>query len=594
MKKYIYFSLCVVSLVMMSLSSCRKLDEYNPSGSTAEAIWSTPEGMLTLVNATYSDLRNFYGKEDAVLMTEGGTDIWFNADKANYVNQFTRYEALTPSLGTNRNAFATFYKGLNLANAGINRIKDVVYTNAAEKNMREGEMRFNRAFYLWHIVEFYGGANLRTTETQGPQLTAQRSSVDEFYKVIIEDLEFARQHLPITWGAAAASEVSRVTKKAAMGLLARAYLSRGYYSTGTEAQDYFTKARDVAKEVIDRRAEFQVRLWPNYADLWLPANNRRVGREANGEALYFISNSSVNTGANFDANANRMHLWYLMQYSGKLTNALVQSFEYGLDNQRRLMPTLALLDMYNEDIDSRYEGSFQEVWLENFTSGNPAVPTNYTWTQADANRYFKHPSVVGKVVRYGIDTIMYVTKRSVPDKALRPYLVFDRDSTYNASTTRTIRGANNFVALKKFHYPTRSALNAQPGYNDIFLIRLAEMYLIAAEAEFKLGNPGQAATYVNVLRTRAAKPGQVAAMQITSGQITTDFLLDERAREFAGEQLRWFDLKRMLTGDQFVQRIKTLNPDITAVQPFHRLRPIPQEELDALVNGKEFGQNPGY
>ena len=54
--------------------SCKKLDEYNPSGSTAEAVWSTPEGMLTLVNACYSDQRNFYGKEDGILMAEAGTD----------------------------------------------------------------------------------------------------------------------------------------------------------------------------------------------------------------------------------------------------------------------------------------------------------------------------------------------------------------------------------------------------------------------------------------------------------------------------------------------------------------------------------------
>jgi hypothetical protein len=193
--------------------------------------------------------------------------------------------------------------------------------------------------------------------------------------------------------------------------------------------------------------------------------------------------------------------------------------------------------------------------------------------------------------------MMYVTKNSVPDKARRPYLVFDRDTTYNASTTRTIRGANNFVALKKFAYPTRTAVNAQPGFNDIFVIRFAEMYLIAAEAELQLGNTAQAATYVNVLRTRAARKTPVnhtAAMQVTAAQITLDFILDERAREFAGEQQRWFDIKRVKNNNNFASYIKSRNPDITAVQDFHRLRPIPQEEIDALLNGKDFGQNAGY
>jgi hypothetical protein len=567
--------------------SCKKLDEYNPSGSTAEAVWSTPEGMLTLVNACYSDQRNFYGKEDGILMAEAGTDIWFNADKANFANQLTRYEGFTSAAsGTSRNAFTTFYKGLNLCNAGINRIRDITYPTLAERNMREGEMRFMRAFYLWHIVEFYGGVNLRTTETSGAEITAKRSPVEDFYKVIFEDLMFAKENLPNTWGTTATAEYSRATKKSAAGLLARAYLSRAYYATGADATTYFTKARDAAKDVIDRKAEYQVDLWPNYADLWLPANNKKMGR-AGGESLYTISNSSVNTTSNYDGNANRMHMWYLMQYSNKI-GALVQSLEYGNDGQRRLMPTLALLDYFDETKDNRYDGSFQEVWIAN---------ANYTWTAADATKYKKDPSIVGKLVRSGIDTAMYVTKKSISNESVRPYLVFDRDTTYFASTTRQIYGPNNFVALKKFAYPARTATNAQPGYNDIFVIRLAEMYMIAAEAEFKLGNNTEAAKYVNVLRTRAAKKtpvDQTAAMQVTAADITQNFLLEEWAREFAGEHLRWFTLKRMLDGNAFVQFIKTRNPDITAVQPFHRLRPVPQEELDALTNGVEFGQNPGY
>lgn len=581
-KSFVLYS--TLALIVLC-TSCRKLDENNPSGATAEAVWTTPEGMLTLINGTYSELRNFYGKEDAVLMTEGGTDIWFNQNKASYGNQLTRYENFTSaSSGTNRNSFRTFYKILNLANAGIGRIGDVPYATADERNRREGELRFLRAYVLWHIVEFYGGANLRTTETQGAELTATRSSVADFYQVIITDLEFAKQHLPASWGA----EYSRASKKSAAGLLARTLLSRAYYATGTEATTYFTRARDAAKDVIDNAATYQVALWDNYADLWAPANNRRVAGGATGilgESMYTISNSATNTVVNFDGNANRMHLWYLTQYNGRI-GGLVQSLEYGNDGQRRLQPTLALLDMYNESIDSRYEGSFQEVWMAN---------RNHTWTAADANTHKKHGSIVGTQMRAGIDTALYITKRSLANESLRPYVVFDRDTMYTASGA--IAGVNAWPALIKFAYPNRTAPNAQPGFNDIFLMRFAEMYLIAAEAEFRLGNNGAAATYINAIRTRAAKKtpvNETAAMQVSAGDINIQFISDERAREFAGEQIRWFDLKRSLTPDQWVARIKTLNPDITAVQSFHRLRPIPQEELDALTNGNEFGQNPGY
>lgn len=583
MKNKSIYTVCLVIIMVAIFASCKKLNEYNPSGSTSDAVWSTPEGMLTLVNATYADQRNYYGKEDAVLMSEGGTDLWFNANKASYANQLTRYESFTPaSSGTNRNTFRTFYKALNLCNAGIERIRNVPYPTITERNQREGELRFMRAFYLWHIVEFYGGVRLKTTETKEPELTAVRSSVAEFYNVIIEDLQFAKDNLPVSWG----NEYSRASKKSAYGLLARAALSRAYYSTGSEAQTYFTMARDIAKEAIDKKVELKVNLATDYASLWNPANNKNIGKD-NGESMYTISNTPNNLPSNYDNNGNRMHLWYLMQYSGKIAG-LIQSLDYGNDGQRRLQATLTLLDYFDETKDGRYNASFQEVWLAN---------VNYTWTAADATRYGKDASIVGRQVRAGIDTMLLVTKKSIDNESTKPYLISDRDSTYFTATTRAIKSPINFVALKKFAYPNRTAPNSQPGFNDIFLIRFAEMYMIAAEAEFQLGHADLAAGYINTLRTRAAiktPVDQTAAMQVLPGDISLDFILEERAREFAGEQIRWFDIKRMKNNNNFATFIKAKNPDITAVQDYHRLRPVPQEEMDALLNKDEFGQNPGY
>ena len=583
MKKHTFFYISA-ALVLMVAASCKKLEEVNPSGSTADDAWSTPAGMLTLVNATYVDHRNYYGKEDAVLMSEGGTDLWFNANKANYANQLTRYEGFTSSSsGTSRNSFTTFYRGLNLCNAGIERIRNITYPSEQERNQREGELRFNRAFYLWHIVMFYGGVHLKLNETKEPSYVATRSTPAEFFKQIMTDLDFAAANLPLT--RPVSTDVSRATAKSALGLMARAALDAAYQTTGTESAQYFTKARDAAKQVIDRQTEFSVRLAANFADLWDPVNNRKVGREPNGESLFTISNSSANLTSNYDGNANRMHLWFLTQYSNKIAG-LVQTQDYGNDNQRRLMPTRTLLDYFDETMDARYYGTFQEVWI---------ATNNYTWTTNDANRYGKAASVVGTQRRAGIDTIMVITKRSVTNKSTLPYLVFDRDSTYHPDGR--IKGSDVFVPLQKFRYPYRTAVNAQPGFNDIFFIRLAEMYMIAAEAELQLGNAPAAAGYINVIRTRAARKTPVdytAQMQVTPAQVTLDFILQERAREFAGEHLRWFDVKRLKGQNNWASFIKATNPDITAVQEFHRLRPVPLEELNSLENGDEFGQNPGY
>lgn len=143
-KKYISY---ILPAALLLNTSCKKLDEYNPSGATTEAIWTTPEGMLTLVNGCYANQRNFYGKEDAILTTEAGTDLWYNADRASYANQLTRYEGFTSgSSGTNRNTFATLYRSLNLCNAGINRISGITYSSLAERNQREGECVFYEHF----------------------------------------------------------------------------------------------------------------------------------------------------------------------------------------------------------------------------------------------------------------------------------------------------------------------------------------------------------------------------------------------------------------------------------------------------------------
>jgi hypothetical protein len=81
-------------------------------------------------------------------------------------------------------------------------------------------------------------------------------------------------------------------------------------------------------------------------------------------------------------------------------------------------------------------------------------------------------------------------------------------------------------------------------------------------------------------------------MQVTGAQVTLDFILDERARELAGEQLRWFDLKRT---NKLLDRVGRLNPDAAQfIKPTHTVRPIPQIQLDGVTNKAEFTQNEGY
>ena len=81
-------------------------------------------------------------------------------------------------------------------------------------------------------------------------------------------------------------------------------------------------------------------------------------------------------------------------------------------------------------------------------------------------------------------------------------------------------------------------------------------------------------------------------MLITANDATNDFILDERAREFNGEQKRWFDLKR--TG-KLIERYKMYNPECQSnyfIRYYHLLRPIPANKLTRVTN--EMRQNDGY
>ena len=156
-----------------------------------------------------------------------------------------------------------------------------------------------------------------------------------------------------------------------------------------------------------------------------------------------------------------------------------------------------------------------------------------------------------------------------------------------------------FPSLKKWLDQTRADANTFPGHRNRTIWRLADVYLLRAEANIRAGRPSDAIADINVLRTRAAQPGTDNTMNAT--ELTSfnadpiGFLLDERERELAGEEGRWFTLTRMGQA-VFLNRIKLYNSAAAPnVQAYHMLRPIPQTQIDRTQGGAAaFPQNPGY
>lgn len=116
-------------------------------------------------------------------------------------------------------------------------------------------------------------------------------------------------------------------------------------------------------------------------------------------------------------------------------------------------------------------------------------------------------------------------------------------------------------------------------------LRLGETYLLLAEAQLKAGKPAQAAQTLNTLRARSN------ASPITAGQVTIDFILDERARELAQEEERRYTLLR--TG-KWLERTRKYNTVAgPRIQDHNVLLPIPQAVIDANLT-RVMPQNPGY
>ena len=553
MKKTTYSLLLALVGSALFFAGCKKdLQENNPSGLTANTVYTNAAGFETLVNAAYSFTRFWYGKEEGYSVTEMGTDIWTNGTGDVYP-QLTTYNNLQ---GNNTAALDVLwnntYAAINLCNQGIAAVNEVTDYTADQKKTREGELRFLRAFYYWHIAEVWGGVHFTTEPAAGVVTEANKTPVDEIYRQIFTDLQFAATNLPAT-----TTQYGRATQWVAKAFLARMHLTRGQNA----------EAIAMANEVIKSNV---FTLQPRYVDLWSMSNlkNREVIW-----AVDYSTNLALNdlTTTAFpyghSRGSNNGHLMFLMVYDQVNTAILIRDIPNGRPFNR-YMPTLSLLNLFDEANDSRYEGSFQTVWYAN-----------------------RAATVNGNVFAVG-DTAAYTAKTVIPAAVMnsKKYTTYDVSKTYGNNGVPIQR--RFYPSLKKFKDSTRTSVAEAQSARDAFVMRLAEMHLIAAEAEFKIGKLDSAAYYLNVIRTRAAWAGRTANMQVTPAQVTLDFILDERAREFAGEQLRWFDLKR--TG-KLVERVQRMNPDAASfVRPFHVVRPIPQSQLDAVSNKDQFKQNEGY
>ncbi len=145
-------------------------------------------------------------------------------------------------------------------------------------------------------------------------------------------------------------------------------------------------------------------------------------------------------------------------------------------------------------------------------------------------------------------------------------------------------------SLKKY-FDLEKPVGTGQGYKNVIIYRLAETYLLGAEAHWRSsGNSADptALNYIGKVRERAGIPNVTSIDQQT--------ILDERARELCFEMERWFTLKRMgILVDQVNKYLmvgsNSKNVVHRTMEPYMVNLPIPQSQIDLMGT---FPQNPGY
>jgi starch-binding outer membrane protein, SusD/RagB family len=561
--------LSTLAFVMMS-QSCKDVLKEDVISQIGNEYLDSPKGFNDAVNAAYSSLRSYYGSQQGLTFTEYGTDIYATGADGGYKGFHFYDNQLNSSVDWLANVWDDLYRGINTCNAVIVRgQKPITGITDAIRNQRVGEAKFLRATYYFLLYMHWGGVDLRLDETKTPTKVATRASDKAMFDAIITDLEAA---LPVLEAKKASSDYGRATKPAAEHLLGYVLLTRN--NTASKGADDLNKAITYLSNVVNNTA-YGFQLLPDFASVF--DENNQINNEI-VFAVQYTADPTTNADIinnNGNVGGNNLHLFFPCQYDTQtgMTRDVANGRPF-----KRLRPTKYCIEtVFGDKVnDSRFKKSFKDTWLCN-------RPGTYTAFALD-------PSKAGKSIAMKLgDTAFVLSPVEVPvaERATKNYQVV---------VPSFVGGYFNeaiFFSLTKFMDTKRPDMTYTHGSRDLFVMRLANTKLLLAEALLLANRKAEALVQVNQVRQRAAFPGRTAQMAITEAQLTMDYIMEERARELAGEQIRWLDLKRW---GKLVERVKAHNPQAAAfIKDIHNLRPIPQAQIDRTEGGAaSFPQNPGY
>lgn len=617
MKKLIYKSVVLLMGISLLAMGCSKKLVEKPYTVFTTDYLKTAAGLQTATISLYSGMRYLYGPIGAINTANSGTDEWTLGDQG-YTNNPTNLELGTYTIKTTNGDILTpwnrSFNNINLAN-GILEFAANVSMDENAKKIIIAEAHFFRGLYYFLLVQQFGAVPIDLGSgdfvfNQKPFQGFNRLVPDllkKNYQSIIEDFTYATQNLPDKRSAAGyylSSSGFNVSKSVAYLMLSKAYLFRGYNNAVKEATD-FKSAWDAAKYIVDNQAALGTGLLTDYADV------HKEGNDYNQEILYAVEriqgspfDNEVNDVSNeFSGKANMASNLFTANYQNSVSISLPgggagfpcdRVLQY-MRPLRQLCPTPWVYDsaFVDKKYDSRYDNTFRTVWLAtNNTCSAAGISTGDT-------AYFLAPSKKYADSLRGLGT--------------KKYKILDPTEFYLPSRPTY----QLYPSIKKFDDNKRAAVNDASG-RPYIVSKLSEAYLLAAEAAILDNRPADALPILLTLRERAAFRASLASgelatrrammrkkntgtevapnwVDLTTTDMTVDFVMTERTRELCGESLRWADLA---CRNLLVPYLKTRNRNPLAganVQAYHSVRPIPQTQLDASkVDNPAQYQNTGY
>lgn len=442
------------------------------------------------------------------------------------------------------------YDIINQSNTMLDVIDNgtIEFDSETQKNQLRANAVFFRAFGYRLLVYIYGGVPIITEKITTPKRDFTRASQEEVLAQMITDLEFAADNLP---DVNERKSDGWLHKAVAHHLLAETYISTGEYDKSIASATWVIENPNF-ELMTQRFGSRKDEPGDVYWDLFRRGNQNRSS--GNKEALWVSQYEYQVAGGGNSSQLERFvgPQYYLIQGpdgNGLFVGPTAQHGGRGISWTGLLSyaDTLIWESDWNNDIrNSEYN------ILRDMVADNPQ------------SQYYGM-----KVIENDLIAPSYIAMETW-------------NSTY---TKNSPMGDQPEEAFLDKSIGLLSSPGAGRSYTDVYIFRLAETYLLRAEAYLLNNKADLAAADINVVRMRAN------ATPVDPADVDMDYILDERCRELIWEELRRLTLHRTGT---IVERVRKYNRIAgPSIDGHHKLWPIPFSEIERNTEA-ELRQNEGY